>query len=83
MALTNKKWQVAPLIPSGVLQVFRAAGVHPLIAQVLYNRGAESPDHAERDFFSAAEIPNPFLLPDMDKAVTRLREAIRKGEPIV
>ncbi|MDH7490243.1 MAG: single-stranded-DNA-specific exonuclease RecJ [Anaerolineae bacterium] len=83
MALTNKKWQVAPLIPGGVLQDFRAAGVHPLIAQVLYNRGVESPDHAERDFFSAREIPDPFLLPDMDKAVTRLREAIRKGELII
>ncbi|GAB4403524.1 MAG: single-stranded-DNA-specific exonuclease RecJ [Anaerolineales bacterium] len=83
MALTNKKWQVAPRIRDDVLQRFSAAGVHPLIAQVLYNRGVESPDHAERDFFSASEIPNPFLLPDMHEAVDRLCEAIRRGELII
>lgn len=82
MALTNKKWQVAPPIPDNVLHEFREAGFHPLIAQILYNRGVGSPQEAEA-FFHPSEEPNPFRLPDMHEAVTRLREAIRKGELII
>lgn len=82
MALTSKKWQVSPPIPDAALQKFRDAGLHPIIAQLLYNRGVASPEDAE-EFFAPTEITNPFLLPDMSEAVTRLREAIRKGELIV
>lgn len=82
LALTNKKWQVSPPIPEQVLQSFRDAGHHPIIAQLLYNRGVSSPDQAE-EFFAPSEVSNPFLLPDMNEAVARLREAIRKGELIV
>ncbi|MBC7259353.1 MAG: single-stranded-DNA-specific exonuclease RecJ [Chloroflexi bacterium] len=80
--MTNKKWQVAPPIPDNVLHEFREAGFHPLIAQILYNRGVGSPQEAEA-FFHPSEEPNPFRLPDMHEAVTRLREAIRKGELII
>ncbi len=82
MALTSKKWQVAPPAPESVVQAFVEAGHHPLIAQLLYNRGVTSPADAA-EFFKPAEVDNPFLLPDMSAAVTRLREAIRKGELIV
>ncbi len=82
MASTSKKWQVLPPVPEPVLQEFRGAGYYPLIAQLLYNRGVGSPQEAE-EFFNPEEVSDPFLLPDMDKAVTRLREAIRKGELIV
>lgn len=82
MASTSKKWQVLPPVPEPVFQEFRGAGHHPLIAQLLYNRGVGSPQAAE-EFFNPEEVSDPFLLPDMDKAVTRLREAIRKGELIV
>lgn len=81
--MANKKWQVAPLIPDPVLRSFRDAGHHPLIAQLLYNRGVTSPEKAAEEFFALAELSDPRLLPDMDKAVTRLREAIRKGELII
>jgi len=82
LALANKKWQVSPRIPDEVLRSFREAGHHPLIAQLLYNRGVASPDEAD-EFHNPTEVDNPFRLPDLSEAVTRLREAIRKGELIV
>ncbi len=57
-------------------------GHHPIIAQLLYNRGVSSPDQA-KEFFTPTEGSDPFLLPDMHQAVARLREAIRKGELVV
>lgn len=82
MAPANKKWQVSPRIPDEVLRNFREAGHHPIIAQLLYNRGVTSPDEAS-EFCNPTEVDNPFRLPDLSGAVTRLREAIRKGELIV
>ena len=82
MSSTNRKWQVYPPIQPDVLQAFRGAGFDPLLAQLLYNRGNASPEEASA-FLEPQESGDPFLLPDMSTAVTRLRTAIRKGESIV
>ena len=82
MSSISRKWQIAPQMPQDLLQAFREAGFDPLVAQLLYNRGVASPD-AARTFLDPPEDGNPFDLPDMSEAVTRLRTAIRKGESIV
>jgi len=53
-----------------------------LIARLLISR--EFSLEAAQDFLSTrlADIPDPFLLPDMDKAVDRLQLAIENGERI-
>ena len=54
----------------------------PLIAQLLYNREITDPGEA-RSFLQGGELePNPFRLKGVTEAVSRLRRAIRRGEPI-
>jgi len=55
--------------------------VHPLIAQVLINRGLTEAKRAQSFLKPALEdLANPFLLKDMEKAVLRLEQALRDGE---
>lgn len=58
-------------------------GMMPLTARVLTNRG-QSTSAAARDFLHAKlnSLPDPDLLPDMEVAVSRLEEALAKGERI-
>lgn len=74
----NKTWFIEPTIPSEILRNYK--GMSPILAQILYNRGMDTPEDA-RNFIS--ELPlkvNPFIMKDMTKAVTRIRQAIRQGE---
>ena len=54
----------------------------PLIARILIVR--EFSPASARQFLAArlAELPDPFLLPDMDAAVARLQSALENGEKI-
>jgi single-stranded-DNA-specific exonuclease len=58
-------------------------GVHPLLAQLLYNRGISEPSQVEL-FLSADKRleADPFLLPDMHQAVSRTYQALFSGEQI-
>ncbi|MCX7938458.1 MAG: hypothetical protein N2545_03355, partial [Thermoflexales bacterium] len=54
-----------------------ALGVHPLVAAVLIARGCTTPEQARAFLDPAHYVPiSPFALPDMDRAVAVLREAI-------
>ncbi len=58
-------------------------GLHPLVAQLLHNRGISEPSQAEL-FLSADRRleADPFLLPDMHLAVSRIYQALLSGEEI-
>ena len=58
--------------------------VHDLIATLLIQRGIETFEQA-RKFFrpSLDDLHNPYLMKDMDKAVTRIETAIVNGENIL
>ncbi|MCZ6595523.1 MAG: single-stranded-DNA-specific exonuclease RecJ, partial [Bacteroidetes bacterium] len=59
-------------------------GVDALIASLLLQRGIETYE-AARNFFrpSLADLHDPFLMKDMDKAVARIEQAIAKDENIL
>jgi single-stranded-DNA-specific exonuclease len=59
-------------------------GVDTLIASLLLQRGIETYE-AARNFFrpSLADLHNPFLMKDMDKAVARIKQAIADDENIL
>ena len=66
-------WKVAPAEPLLAARVVKEFGVSPLLAQCLLNRGLSRPDQIEG--FPAPrlkQLADPFLLPDMDRAVARL-----------
>lgn len=61
----------------------RAVGGHPLVAETLARRGIVTPEAARAFLDPAAYEPaSPFDLPDMERAVERLRRAIDGGEVV-
>ncbi len=82
--LTQKFWQVR--IPDPFLQVLlsNALKVHPLIAQVLANRGITTVNEGE-EFLSANldRLHDPFLLKDMDRTVGRIMLAKERDEKVL
>lgn len=59
-------------------------GIPNLLSRILLNRGICCFDEA-RTFFrpDLEQLYDPFLMKDMDKAVSRLHDALRKGEKIL
>src|SRR5258708_3362168 len=56
--------------------------LHPSLLQVLHGRGYKTQDHIDQILSPSLDLPS-FTVPQMDKAVQRIREAIRREEPIV
>ena len=64
-------------------EVVGALGFSRDQSQLLYNRGLKSRDKAHSFLDSDhTQVCDPFLLPDMDKAVSRIKRAIANGERI-
>lgn len=57
-------------------------GVSKVVAQILVNRGITTVDEARAFLFTEENLPAPFLMKDMDKAVTRIQQAIKNQEKI-
>jgi single-stranded-DNA-specific exonuclease len=81
MTLLQKRWQVAPTAPPS--HVARFPHLHPIIVQVLYNRGLADLSDVSAFLNREGGESNPFAIEGMNAAVTRLRQALRAGEPIV
>lgn len=62
----------------------RELKVHPALCRMLVQRGIETYDQA-KSFFrpSLDELHDPFLMKDMDRAVSRITTAIRNNERIL
>ncbi|RPI95914.1 MAG: single-stranded-DNA-specific exonuclease RecJ, partial [Chloroflexi bacterium] len=81
-APTPKRWRVLPPAPPDVLR--RLNAYHPILAQVLYNRGQDTPEKAHAFLLGGdAALHNPFSMSGMAQAVERIRRAIKRGEKIV
>ncbi len=83
--MPEKRWSYKPT-PSteSVVELSKAINVDKALAAMLVQRGITAFDEA-RDFFrpQLSHLHDPFLMPDMEKAVVRLREAIENGEKIM
>src|SRR3990167_7375344 len=83
LSLSNKKWRM--LQPSQLMvgALVKDLNISPLVALLLVNRKITSPDDA-RYFIASdlADLPNPFLMMGMQKAVDRIVCAIGAGESI-
>ena len=78
--MPTKVWRRRPTPPLGFA---KSLGTPPFQAHLLYNRGIRSRE--ELDAYLAADLrlaADPMLLPDMGKAVARLRRALSTGEMI-
>ena len=76
------KWKILPPAPKEHLSKY-PADVPPLLAQLLYNRGVTNPSDAEKFLAADDRLGHDCsLLPDIDKAVARIMQAIHNGETI-
>ena len=79
------RWILKPKpSPEKVKHLVNELKVDELIATLLVQRGIETFDQA-RQFFrpSLADLHDPYLMKDMDKAVSRIEKAIADGENIL
>ncbi len=83
MTAMVKRWIERQSDAGQIAALTAELGTIPLIARVLANRGQSCPASAH-DFLHAklSSLPDPDLLPDMEIAVSRLEEALVKGEKI-
>ncbi len=80
----TKRWTIQSYDPLLQKRISDELNIHPIIAQLLINRGITTPQEA--NLFLSAQIPtlyNPFLLTDMDRAVERIEQACRRKEKIL
>lgn len=80
----RKTWRIKDPNPSTRNDLAAALGVSPITAQLLINRGIDDIKSAS-DFLncSLSACHDPFLLKDMNKAVSRIKDAISSGEKIL
>src|SRR5262245_23489150 len=78
------RWSVAPAQPLLSEQLAGSLQISPLLAQCLVNRGFSDPSTINSFLHPRLKhLADPFLLPDMDKAVERLFGARDRKELVV
>ncbi len=78
------RWLLAPGIPADALSPTAGDVVHPVLRQILYNRGLTSAAQVQGFLANHYLLSrDPFQLADMEPAVARIGRALRDGEMIV
>ena len=79
-----KNWTIKTSHPENQAQLSDTLNIHPIIAQLLINRGIEDPKEAQ-SFLSSdlSQLSDPFQLKDMDRAVERVKKAQRLNERVL
>ncbi|MBE0430870.1 MAG: single-stranded-DNA-specific exonuclease RecJ [Dehalococcoidia bacterium] len=73
------RWKILPPVPAEYLS---ASGFPPLVSQLLYNRGVR-PEEIDPFLASDRRLEgNPFQLPDMSQAVSRIYKALLAREKV-
>lgn len=81
----KKRWVInTPPEESKIQELAKKINCHPVIANLLLQRGIENAEQAQSFFNPSLNmLHNPFLMKDMDKAVERLDRAIAADEKIL
>ena len=81
----EKRWVVKPQgDPATVAMLAAALRTSPILANLLVQRGIDAVEKAEKFFKpSLADLHDPFLMKDMDKAVERVERAVADNEKIM
>ena len=79
-----KRWEIRVPDPRLREELAKALHLHPVTAQLLVHRGVKTPAEG-RTFLShdLSACPDPFALKDMEKAVFRLKKALKEKEKIL
>ena len=77
----TKRWQIYPKAPEAFVEALRP--LHPVLAQVLYNRGLVEPAAVAGIMAPTGELTNPFRLVGVSDAVRLIRRVISEDGLII
>jgi len=83
-SIVQKRWKIRTPNPLSQRNISDNLHIHPIVAQLLINRGVSTPLEAE-EFLSAdlSRLHDPFLFKDMDKTVARILKARDQREKVL
>jgi single-stranded-DNA-specific exonuclease len=80
----QKRWKILQADPKESAALQSHLNIHPLLCDILVRRGISSPQLATPYFNPRIEdLHSPWLMKDMDKAVTRILRALKTNEKIL
>ena len=81
----DKRWEVkAQGDPAAVAQIAASTNISPVLANLLVQRGIDTVEKAKKFFDpQLADLHNPFLMKDMERAVKRVEQAVERNERIM
>lgn len=80
----EKRWHILEADSAKVAALQTALKIHPILCELLVQRGIEDFDKAKQFFRpSLNDLHDPWLMKDMDKAVTRITKAFDQNEFIM
>lgn len=82
--MKERRWRISPVNKEKADHLYQSLKVHPVLCHILVQRGIETFEQA-RAFFrpQLADLHNPWLMKDMDKAVDRISKAFAQKEKIL
>ncbi len=80
----NKKWQIHEINDEEINRISNEHGINKLLATILYNRNIIE-DKDIKTFLNPTrkDFHDPYLMPDMKKAIDRIEEAIKDKEKVI
>ena len=80
----EKRWNISQTDPARVRSLQTSLGINEVLCRLLIQRGINTFEEA-RSFFRPAikDLHSPWLMKDMELAVSRIRQAFRAGEKIL
>jgi single-stranded-DNA-specific exonuclease len=82
--MMRKRWNILQADEKKVVTLQQALHIHPVICQILVQRGIETFEVAKKFFRPRlSDLHDPWLMKDMDKAVERILLAVSSREKIL
>ena len=80
----DKRWNILAADTATVQTLQDSLKIHPILCELLVQRGIDSFDAAKKFFRPQLEhLHDPWLMKDMDKAVDRIEKAVLNAESIL
>ena len=80
--MSIKKWRLPQPREEQAAALAQELGLPLHVCSILAARGHDDPQEAREFLQGLPQLPDPYLMQDMDKAVERIRRALHEGESI-
>ena len=82
--MLQKRWNILTADEDKVQQLYAGLKIHPVLCKILTQRDIDNFDKAKQFFRpQLTDLHDPWLMKDMDKAITRILSAFDQGEKIL